>query len=214
MSRRTYYDELMVFDDRKKSYTLNFKTMKKACKMLNDDELGAVMRQVFEYAYSRVPTDEFPDQYERSEVMLVMYDLFVDDEIAYYDSYESRCRKNSENQKKRWENQKAAQSNQTASSENSESETVTSDTNVYERIRTYTNDTDKDKDKDKDKDTDKDTDAKKGRLTDWESELHQYAEELSRTVNPDAPMYCKRFKELHPRAFKNWRIEFERFIES
>lgn len=195
MSHVNYYDELIKFDDRKNDYKVNFKTMPIACKMLTDEELGAVMRAHFEYAYARVtPVSFAPDQFERADFMNLVLQLFVSDEDAYYQSYIHVCEQNSKNQKKRWQKSKHNPQNH--------------DTSVYESIPSNTNYTDKDIDKDMDKDMDKDKDKE----MDAHDLVTRYATELEEQGIKDATMFVSRYIQENPHLQRDWRRDFKEYV--
>ena len=99
---------------------------------MTDEELGKLFRWILEYVNDYKPSVPKEIKYQ---VAFIKKQLDAD-----LEKYKEKCKKNSDNVKKRWNT--------------TEKECIQNDTTVYDRIRSDTNYTDKDKDKDKDTDKD------------------------------------------------------------
>ena len=102
---------------------------------LTDEQLGKLFRGMIDYFIS----GECPRFTDSLKFAFIPIKQQMDRDAEKYDK---RCEKNRENVKKRYER-------------------IQSNTNVYDGIRTYTNDTNINKDKDKDQDKDKGRDINK-----------------------------------------------------
>ena len=96
---------------------------------MTDEELGKLFRWILEYVNDLHPIVPKEIKYQ---VAFIKKQLDAD-----LEKYKDKCKKNSENIRKRWNT--------------TEKECIPNDTTVYDRIPNDTNYTDKDKDKDKDK---------------------------------------------------------------
>ena len=113
----------------------------------SDEERSALIMAIFAFA-SR---NETPDFHGALKIAFLMMSKQLDRDGA---KWEKKCERNAENVRKRWEKANA-----------DKSESIESNTTVYERIPVNTNDTDKDKDKDKDKEISKEKEKTKEKET-------------------------------------------------
>lgn len=113
----------------------------KNLELLSDEEAGKVFKAIVEY----VDIGKLPQFGDRS--LQVFFNTITDQIDRDREKYEKKCGANRENQQKRWKRIREMESH--------------FNTNVYDRIQSYTNVTDTDTDTDNDTDTDTDTDIKK-----------------------------------------------------
>ena len=142
--------------------------IRKNLELLSDEEAGKVFKAIVEY----VDIGKLPQFDDRS--LQVFFNTITDQIDRDREKYEKKCGANRENQQKRWKRIREMESH--------------FNTNVYDRIQSYTNVTDNDTDKDTYNDTDKDIKKRKskrestpcGSLSDnfmkWYNEQIQFTE--------------------------------------
>lgn len=142
--------------------------IRKNLELLSDEEAGKVFKAIVEY----VDIGKLPQFDDRS--LQVFFNTIMDQIDRDREKYEKKCGANRENQQKRWKRIREMESH--------------FNTNVYDRIQSYTNVTDNDTDNDTDTDNDKDIKKRKskrentpcGSLSDnfmiWYNEQIQFTE--------------------------------------
>ena len=142
--------------------------IRKNLELLSDEEAGKVFKAIVEY----VDIGKLPQFDDRS--LQVFFNTITDQIDRDREKYEKKCGANRENQQKRWKRIREMESH--------------FNTNVYDRIQSYTNVTDNDTDNDTDTDNDKDIKKRKskrentpcGSLSDnfmiWYNEQIQFTE--------------------------------------
>ena len=142
----------------------------KNLELLSDEEAGKVFKAIVEY----VDIGKLPQFGDRS--LQVFFNTITDQIDRDREKYEKKCGANRENQQKRWKRIREMESH--------------FNTNVYDRIQSYTNVTDNDNVNDTDNDTDNDNDIKKrkskrenipcgslsDKFMDWYNEQIRYTE--------------------------------------
>lgn len=114
----------------KKESFLIYKEWYPIIKSLSDESLGKIFRAVFQYQIDGKVSD-----LEESTPEFMAFQFFRNQFDRDLQKYEDRCRKNSDNIRKRWNS---------------------NDTNEFERIESNTNNTDKEKDKEREKEKEDD----------------------------------------------------------
>jgi len=108
--------------------------IRKNLELLSDEEAGKVFKAIVEY----VDIGKLPQFDDRS--LQVFFNTIMDQIDRDREKYEKKCGANRENQQKRWKRIREMESH--------------FNTNVYDRIQSYTNVTDNDNDTDNDTDND------------------------------------------------------------
>lgn len=168
----------------KKSFVL-YADILEVANELTDEQAGILFKAILSFVNGIEPV--VPN--EMKILWIVIKQQLERDSIKYTE----RCKKNAENQKKRWEKIKALQNNAT-----NEYERIQTNTNVYDSIQTNTNGTDNDSDTDTETDNENENDNENE--TDIKEKIHKKEKsEKSSTKDSTDSVLFDEFWKLYPK---------------